>query len=142
MRTSVTRFVVAVMITTFIAATLLLAPTAQARPKHWYTDAKWWAGVAVIGAAVAADYATTAQLQRQGNVETNPILGPHPSNAKLAGVGTGAFAFYVGLHAAEYHLTRDDTKPWRTASYLLMPAIVGGIHGYAAAHNEGLLRAK
>jgi hypothetical protein len=51
----------------------------------------------VFDAALAADMLTTADIKNHpGLVETNPILGQHPSDAKIAGYGLAA----AGLHAA------------------------------------------
>lgn len=51
----------------------------------------------VFDAALAADMITTAQIKNHPPLyETNPILGRHPSDAKIAGYGLAV----AGLHAA------------------------------------------
>src|SRR5260370_1342871 len=51
----------------------------------------------VFDAALMADMLTTAQIKNHPPlVETNPLLGQHPSDAKIAAYGLGAAA----LHAA------------------------------------------
>ena len=57
-------------------------------PSHpFYKDKYFWMGTTVIGAAVALDAASTSwgQGQKPPFIENNPLLGKHPSNAKLVG---------------------------------------------------------
>lgn len=128
------------MRTTALAlALLLVAPLAGAAPKHWYSDKKWWAGEAVIGAAVFLDMHSTARaMGNPANVETNFILGPHPSDGRIALVGLGAFSYWTTFHALDWHFGHDDTKPWRILGYTAIPAAALAVHLPAAIHNYEL----
>jgi hypothetical protein len=109
-------------------------------PKPFYKSKQFWVGVAVIGASVAADSASTSHGQHYpGIVETNPLLGPHPSDAKIAGLGAGGFATYFGLHLASYQLSRKDpSKEWRFIGRWGVPASAASVHVPLAVHNYEL----
>ncbi len=111
-------------------------------PSHpFYKDKYFWMGTTVIGAAVALDAASTSwgQGQKPPFIENNPLLGKHPSNAKLVGFGIAGFGSYEVLHIFSYHEShRDPSKAWREIGRWAIPAIVASIHGHYAAHNYGL----
>ncbi len=124
-----------------ISAILFLSSIANASPKHWYKDPKWWVGTVVIGAAVAADSFTTASVIHQGGAEVgDPFLGNKPGAARLSGIELGWFGFYTAFHAFNWHETHNDSKGWRTTGYVLAPALFGGIETYAAIHNARQLK--
>jgi hypothetical protein len=77
----------------------LVAPTARAR---WTVP-----DYALVGASVAlhvADWSETAWALRHGSSEANPLLGAHPSQARLAATDLAFLALY-GF--AEVKLPRD-----------------------------------
>ena len=117
---------------------LTMPGSAWSKPRHWYSDPKFWMGEAVIAGALIADGATTVNGLHRGMMETNPILGAHPSTARVAGYDVTLFAGYTAANAAEHHLTRNESKPWRVAGYVAIPAIAASAHGYAAIHNSEL----
>jgi hypothetical protein len=85
----------------------------------------------VFDAALAADMLTTADIKNHPNlIETNPILGQHPSDAKIAMYGASAAL----LHAAvTYELVSQDVpKPViRVWEYLSIGVEVGYVtHNY------------
>ena len=101
---------------------------------HWYTDKWFWTGESVIGSSIAADYLSTAMYR--GGTETNWLLGPHPSNRKLAIVGASGFTFDSALYVWDWKLShRDPSKAWRMIGRLGIPVGIAVIEGYAAAHN-------
>lgn len=121
-----------------VVLALAFATSASAEPKHWYKDKKWWIGEAVIAAAVAADYHSTA-IQRGTGRETNMLLGPSPSNRRLVIVGSSAFGYWTALHVLDWHFWHDDpVKGWRTFGYTAIPVAAAAIHGSAAIHNYEL----
>lgn len=111
-----------------------------AHPSHpFYKDKKFWLGVGIIGAAVAADGYTTSTMLDRGNIESNPLLGPHPSNRAIALNSLAGFGGYFGLHWIAYHYSHDDpSTPWREIGRWEIPIIAGSIHGHAAFHNSTL----
>lgn len=145
---------------------LLLASSAAARPKHWYKDPKWWAGEALIGAAIAADAHSTSRGVGMGLVESNTwALGARPSNTRIAGISLGYFAIQTALHASAWHVTHhvpladscsewidpptgrkisrctefdQDRLGWRIVGYTAIPAVVLIINGHNAAKNYRL----
>jgi hypothetical protein len=119
---------------------LTAAASAEARPKHWYKDWKWWAGEAVIaGAFVADSYSTSLAQSRRVGIETNPFLGPHPNNGAIARLSLTGFAIETTLHAYMWHLSNEDTKGWRAFGYTAVPGAGAVILGRSAAHNFKLV---
>ena len=131
-----------------------------AGPKHFYTDKKWWIGVAVIGATSALDALSTCQTADRGS-ESNFILGLHPSCKSVAALEIAGFASQSGLHALAWHCQQDDflekhphgvhgrcyslneyegSHPVlnQVFIYSAVPAINAGIHVPAAIHNWSL----
>lgn len=127
------------MRTTALAlALLLVAPLAGAAPKHWYSDKKWWAGEAVIGAAVFLDMHSTSQALHNGNTESNFLLGPHPSDGRVAAFGVGAFAYWTTAHAVDWHFFHNELLGFRIFGYTAIPTAALITHLPAAIHNYGL----
>lgn len=147
-----------------IAILVLLAmvvPADAAPRKHWYRDPKWWIGEVVIGAAITADcYSTARTIQRGVVSETNPLLGPYPSNGKIAGVCVAGFGIQTVLHASAWHVVHheplaascdkdslgratyrnckqfeQDNVFWRSLAYTAIPTVAVVINGRAAANN-------
>lgn len=133
-----------------VALILLLLPvTAEAKPKHWFTDPKWWVGTALMGAAIAADAHSTSRGVGMGLREENWALGPKPSNARIAGISLGYFGIQTALHAGAWHFTHhvpladssgydEDRLGWRILGYTALPATVLAINGHSAAKNYRL----
>jgi hypothetical protein len=92
----------------------------------------------VFDAALAADMLTTADIKNHPPlVETNPILGQHPSDGKIAAYGAGVAL----LHAAiTYEMVSNDVpKPLVTAWELIGIAVEAG---YTARNYRLGLRVK
>jgi len=116
-----------------------LASSVEARPRHWYTDKKWWVGEFFVAASIGADAAST--VQRTGRqVEGNHLLGKNPSRRSVIGVAVLSMSIQTSLHAEAWHITvgEDDTKPWRLVAYTGVPIICMSIYGTAAVHNYHL----
>jgi len=112
------------------AVLLLVALTwsaAGARP--FYKDKKFWLGLAVDSAAMAADYKTSQDLFARGGTELNPIFGSRrPGSGRMVAIGlplTAAVAF-VGHRIGE----SKHSKLWWIPS-----ALDGGDHVVLAIHN-------
>ena len=122
----------------------LFCGSADAKPRHWYTDKKWWIGEAVITAAVVADAHSTSRGVGMGFTERNTwAFGSRPSNGRIAGVSAGYFAIQTTLHATAWHVERNETnKYWNTAKYVGVPAAVAIINGHNAALNYQLSQQK
>jgi len=131
-----------------VAALLLIPAQLEARPKHWYKDWKWWAGEAVIAAAIAADAHSTAS-RPPGYIESNWAFGRNPSNRRVAGISLGYFGIQTALHAGAWHFSHhvpttdpqiyvEDRLGWRIFGYAGVPATVAIINGRAAVKNYKL----
>ncbi len=123
---------------------LFWAQPGLARPRHWYTDRKFWVSEGVIGTAIFLDYHSTAA--RPYGSETNPFLGTHPSNRRIAGIGLLDFGAETGFNLAFYKIARiggqaNETRTWNTLGYITEPAISLATHLPAAIHNYRLPRA-
>jgi hypothetical protein len=121
---------------------LLLAGAtgAEARPRHWYKDWKWWVGEAVIAGAFVADAHSTSLAQSQHiGIESSPFLGSHPDNKSIVGLSLTGFAIETGIHAGCWHFSHEDTKPWRVLGYTAIPLEGVLILGRAAKHNYELV---
>jgi hypothetical protein len=107
----------------------------------FYKDKQWWAGEAVIMTSVSLDTASTSFARNNGNIEKNPLLGPHPSDAKLAAFSIAGVATYTVLNIAARHFgQKDPNKYWRFAGRWSIPLITAGIHVPLAIHNYNLPR--
>jgi len=112
----------------------------EARPQHpWYKDKYVWIGVGVIAGSLVADAKSTSRAQSFGLVETNPLLGQHPSNQRIAGIAAIDFGIQTFLHVEAYRVERNDPSwQWRFASRVAIPAEVFGINGVHAIRNYEL----
>ena len=123
-----------------LAILLLIAFPAEARPKHFFSDKKWWVGEFFIAAAIGADAHST--VQRTGRqIEGNHLLGPNPSRAKVIGLASLSMGLQTSYHAFCWHLTtgEDDAKGWRIVGYTAIPVEVVSIYGLKGAiHNYHL----
>jgi len=103
---------------------------------HFLRDKWWWAGEIVNGVVVGLDYGSVQRAQSRGAVETNILLGSHPSAGATAGVGVAAFAFWTGLHALEYGTTKNEkNREWQDARLWAIPMIASGVHIDGAVSN-------
>lgn len=122
-----------------LVTSLAISGSLSAAPrKHWYKDPKWWAGEAIVAAAIAADAHSTA-TRPPGVTESNWILGRNPSNGKVVGISLLNFSIQSTLHAAAWHVEREETnKYWNFVKYAGIPTEVAVISGHAAARNYQL----
>jgi hypothetical protein len=111
-----------------------------ARPRHWFTDWRGWAGEAVIVGSVIADGRSSCVGYSHGLVEAGPLRSGQHSCAQAVSLLAVGGAVYTGLHIWQLRLNEDEPSwKWRTAGYLTMPATVCGLHCTAAAHNYRLI---
>ena len=101
---------------------LLMSACATAKPGQWSSSDKRLAQVSIFATAADA-YTSMRALDNPNNRELSPILGEHPSDARL--VGTLAASQLIVLGLAHYF-----PKLRRT---LLIGTI--GAHGIAAGNN-------
>ena len=104
----VQRFVQRVLLTLFLLSTVALAQEKPDAPKPKHDRKVFIAGTVLLAASSAADAISTKQLLDRGGWESNPILGRHPSNARL----TGVFAAEFAMEALAFRLTEHGRKPW------------------------------
>ena len=109
---------------------------------HWYKDKYFWLGVGVIGASIAADGYTTSKFSN-GLYESNPIartfIGRYPTPRAIAITNSIGFAAIFGLHIVAWkHSHNDPSMAWRQFGRWAGPAIVAGINGRSALHNNWL----
>jgi len=119
---------------------LSFAGTADARPRHWFTDPKWWLGEVIIASAIAADAHSTADRSRH-LVEGNHLLGGNPSKLRVAGLASLSMGLQTTYHAAAWHYSvgdDDPSKAWRLVGYTAIPIVCVSIYGHAAVHNYQL----
>lgn len=122
-----------------IVGLLFLAAAAPASADPFYKHKRWWAGVAVIGAAVALDAHSSCRAFSHGAIETNPWIYGTRSCAEVSGLMVGAFGFYTTMHALEWHVTQNQpNKAIRIFGQVALPAVAVGIHVPAAIHNYDL----
>lgn len=99
-------------ITTFIALTLLFVSTAVAQEKPETPKANgkivFYSMTTLLAASKSADALTTVGNLDRGNIEYNPILGLHPSPARLAGFNAGYFA----VQSAGFYFTEKSSHRW------------------------------
>lgn len=84
--------------------------------------------IAEFGATVA-DIESTERGLSSGYHEDNPLLGSHPSRAKLYGIGMPSAAL-IALWSYEFKKVAPHSKRW-----MIPPILAGSIHGGAAIHN-------
>jgi len=105
---------------------------------HWYKDKYFWMGTAVIAGAVVADAHSTATRPR-GAVESNPLLGFHPTTGKIVGVSAANFGINFALHAAAWHESHQDpSQAWRQIGRWGVPVASALTTGRQAALNYEL----
>ena len=76
------------------------------KPKH---DRKVFGiGVSLLAASATADAISSRQVVDRGGWENNPVLGRHPSNARLAGGFVAEFA----AQALAFHFTERSRHRW------------------------------
>lgn len=113
-----------------------------ANPPHpWYKDKWFWVGIGVLSATTTAELHGTAmdQPRFQEVGASHVILGPHPSNAALAGWGVGEIAWFGTLHWFCYHKShKDPSKAWRQIGRWVIPATIGPLETRAAIHDYRL----
>jgi hypothetical protein len=87
----------------------------------------------VFDAALAADMMTTADIKNHPNlIETNPVLGEHPTDAAIIGYGLAA----AGLHAAvTYEMVSQGVPKGIITAW---EAVSIGVETGFAAHNYSL----
>jgi hypothetical protein len=107
----------------------LFALTKKPQPK--VLDRKFLALAGMATAATVLDLATTSHcMSTYGNCqEGNPLLGSHPSQAKLYGVSFSLLAGQLLASAWLRHRT-PDSKLW-----MVPPIVATAGHGLAAALN-------
>jgi hypothetical protein len=125
-----------------IALAAACAGSANARPKHWYTDKKWWIGEAINVGATMADADSTCRAVRRGAVEQNIILGPSPGCGHVFALEIGAAGYWTCLHILDWHLwDSNDPDPHlglRVLGYTVIPVAAAAINGSAAIQNYGV----
>jgi hypothetical protein len=99
-------------------------------------DLRYFAVLGVLAAAKAADGFTTSEASWPGCRETNPILGPHPSNARLAGLAAASF----GVEAGTAFLLKRFGRSHKWARFLWLgePLFQSLRHAQAALHDANL----
>jgi hypothetical protein len=106
---------------------------------HWYTSKSWWAGTGIILLTNALDaFSTTSRVTPYYpyNIESNKLLGPHPSNGRVAAITGLESGFLVSLHGAAWHYSHQDpSEPWRIVGAWSVPSVVASAHISAAVHN-------
>jgi len=116
---------------------------AWVRPRlgdRWYKDKTWWAGETLgVLLPLALDADSTIRNQSQGCIESNPLLGSHPSNAKIIGVTVVGAGIQTTLYWLSYRLSHNDpSRTWRIIGQLGVPAAVWSTNGRSAINNYQL----
>jgi hypothetical protein len=136
----------ATRVASLIVVLLLTCSAGQAqhrwngKEKHWYTDWLWWVGEGVIVTAFVLDAHSTALVRERcpGCPETNPFIGPHPSNRAIITASSIFFGIETGLHIGSWKACPDpnrEFKSWYVACDTTVPAIVAAWRIPAAVHN-------
>jgi hypothetical protein len=139
----------AARIASLLVVLLLTSSIAQAQHRwdgphpHWYRDWLWWAGEAVIAAIEATDAHSTilAREACPGCIETNRIIGPHPSHGDVIVLSTVGFGIESLLHFGSWETCPDpnhEFRSWRIACDMLVPGIGIAVRGNSIAHNYHL----
>jgi hypothetical protein len=114
-------------------------PNHSAAHKSALHDAKWLVGWSVIALAQSADAASTCKAFADGGHELNPLLFGVHSCKEIAGFEAAGFVAYTALHLWAHKASASDDRKWyRAWGYAAVPAVVGIVHGHAAAHNYNL----
>jgi len=127
----------------FLAMLVLLVASASvdAAPRHWYSDARWWAGEAVIVGSVIADGRSTCTAFGRGEVEWSILARGTTSCKRITLSLVGAASAYTVGHAVSYKLVENDpSRTLRTIRFFTVPAVIFFAHGTAAIHNYQTLQ--
>lgn len=92
-----------------------------------------WLTVMEFSATVADIESTTYALSSNYH-EAYPLLGSHPSRAKLYGLGMPSAAL-IALCSYELKKVSPHSRKW-----MIPPLLAGSIHGGAAVHNFYIVR--
>jgi len=99
-------------------------------------DRKYFAVLGVLAAAKAADGFATSGADWPGCIETNPILGPNPSNGRIAGFAAASLAVEAGT---AFLLKRFGQRhKWARYLWIGEPSFRALKHGQAAMHDANL----
>jgi hypothetical protein len=109
---------------------------AEAKPRHWYSDWKWWGGEAVIVTAAGLDGKTSCDVYKRGYVEGNLINRGNTSCGEAAGILFGDAAFYTALHLLNHKYLVGSDKRWvNIVGRAGVPGAVAAIHAQAIELN-------
>ena len=99
-------------------------------------DRNYFAVLGVLAAAKATDGYTTAGASWPGCIETNPILGRNPSDARIAEFAAVSFAVEAGT---AFLLKRFGQRhKWARFVWVGEPSFQTLKHAQAAWHDAGL----
>jgi hypothetical protein len=122
-----------------LLAVAFVAPLDCAEPRHRVADKKFWLAMGLLGASAVADYETTARapcMRTHTCREFNPLLGAHPSRARIYGT---EIPHHVGLGYLLWYLKRDARDNSREGYAWWGIASAGiGLHTALAIHNAKL----
>ena len=99
----------------------------------------WTLAVVLPSAASAFDSVTTFRALSRGNTESNPLAGPHPTPARLAGIKLGVgLVEATGLYFLKKRDMENDYKGWKHEVFpprwwkmaLVAPAVWFACGGY------------
>ena len=128
----------ALILALFLISSCALAKEKPDAPKpqtNHVMDRKYFAVLSVLAAAKAADAFTTSQAVWPCR-ETNPILGPNPSDSRIAGFAAISFA----VESSTQFLLKRFGQRHRWARYLWLaePSFQTFKHAQAAMHDANL----
>lgn len=113
-----------------------LASSVSAQERHWYKSKQWWAGEAMMTAAIVADAVTTAH-RCHGCTERNPLIGSNPDNRTIALFSSANFGVQSVLHIWSFNLGKNDpNKYWRAASLWGQPLPIAALEFNTAYNNS------
>jgi hypothetical protein len=95
-------------------------------------DSKFFLLTGIAAAATIADVVTTSHCLSASTScqESNPLVGSHPSNARLYGFAVSTLAAQVAISALVRH-HRPQSKSW-----MIPPIAAAAAHGTAAVLNQ------
>jgi hypothetical protein len=129
----------ALLLALFLVSSCALAgenPDAPKPKTNRVMDRKYFAVLGVLAAAKAADAFTTSEASWPGCIETNPILGPNPSNSRIAGFAATSLAVEAGT---AFLLKRFGQRhKWARYLWLGEPSFRTLKHAQAAMHDANL----
>ena len=109
-------------------------------PKHWYKDWEWWAGEAVLAGERLGDTYTTVN-RCKGCLESNPVVGKNPTNARVITLSMVGVGVLTSLHALSWKACPDvnrRSRVWRFACNAWVPGISSGLSIPTILHNNHL----